>query len=136
MPAPQPEPRPAPRARLGAAGIGVTDLRRSSDFYTEVFGLSFVAKMKLADMDEIILSMDGRGAALVLMCHSDGATRDLANTGGKIVFYVPHPAATVDLARERGAEVVREAIPVPELGDAVVGFVRDPDGHLVEILQA
>ena len=126
----------APRARLGAAGIGVTDLRRSSDFYTEVFGLSFVTKMKLADMDEIILSMDGRGAALVLMCHKDGVARDLANTGGKIVFYVPDPRATVELARERGAPVVREAIPIPELGDAVVGFVRDPDGHLVEILQA
>lgn len=125
-----------PRARLGAAGIGVTDLRRSSDFYTEVFGLSFVTKMKLPDMDEVILSMGGRGAALVLMCHTDGATRDLANTGGKIVFYVLDPSATVELARERGAEVVREAIPIPELGDAVVAFVSDPDGHLVEILQA
>jgi catechol 2,3-dioxygenase-like lactoylglutathione lyase family enzyme len=70
------------------------------------------------------------------MCHTDGVERDLANTGGKIVFYVLDPGATVELARERGVEVVREAIAVAELGDAVVGFVRDPDGHLVEILQA
>ncbi len=126
----------APHARLGAAGIGVTDLAASSDFYTSVFGLSFVTKFHLPDMDEIILSMNGRGAALVLMCHTDGVTRDLANTGGKIVFYVPDPVATVELARERGAEVVRDATPIPEFGDAVVAFVKDPDGHLVEILQA
>ena len=125
-----------PRARLGATGIGVTNLDASAEFYTSVFGLSFVTKLHLPTMDEIILSMDGRGAALVLMCHTDGVARDLANTGGKIVFYVLDPSATVELARERGAEVVREAIPIPELGDAVVAFVSDPDGHLVEILQA
>ena len=125
-----------PRARLGAAGIGVSDLANSSDFYTSIFGLSFVTKLRLPHMDEIILSMDGRGAALVLMCHTDGVARDLANTGGKIVFYVADPAATVELARKRGAHVVREATPVPEFGDAVIAFVKDPDGHLVEILQA
>ncbi len=126
----------APRARLGAAGIGVSDLAVSSDFYSAVFGLSFVTKIRLPDMDEIILSMDGRGAALVLMCHVDGIARDLANTGGKIVFYMVDPVATVELARERGADVVREATPVPEFDDAVIAFVKDPDGHLIEILQA
>lgn len=126
----------APRARLGAAGIGVSDLATSSDFYTSIFGLTFVARIHLPDMNEIILSMDGRGAALVLMCHTDGVARDLANTGGKIVFYVLDPAATVELARGRGAEVVREATPVPEFDDAVIAFVKDPDGHLIEILQA
>jgi len=124
------------RPRLGAVGIGVSDLRASSDFYTAVFGLSFVTKFKLPDMDEIILSMDGHGAALVLMCHTDGVVRDLANTGGKIVFYVADPAAAVELARQRGAVVVREATPVPEFNDAVIAFVQDPDGHLIEILQA
>jgi len=114
----------------------VSDLQASSDFYTSVFGLSFVTKLHLPTMDEIILSMDGRGAALVLMCHTDGVARDLANTGGKIVFYVVDPVATVELARERGAEVVREPTPVPEFNDAVIAFVTDPDGHLVEILQA
>jgi len=126
----------APRARLGAAGIGVSDLQTSSDFYTSVFGLSFVTKLHLPTMDEIILAMDGRGAALVLMCHTDGVARDLANTGGKIVFYVVDPVATVELARDRGAGVVREATPVPEFDDAVIAFVEDPDGHLIEILQA
>jgi len=69
----------------------VSDLSTSADFYTSVFGLGVVTKFHLPTMDEIILSMDGRGAALVLMCHTDGVARDLANTGGKIVFYVVDP---------------------------------------------
>ena len=114
----------------------MSDLSASSDFYTSVFGLGVVTKFHLPTMDEIILSMDGRGAALVLMCHTDGIARDLANTGGKIVFYVVDPVGTVELARGRGAEVVREATPLPEFNDAVIAFVTDPDGHLIEILQA
>ena len=121
--------------RFGATGVGVSDLRRSTDFYTEVFGMTVVTKFKLPDMEEIILSF-GRGAALVLMCHVDGSGHDLANTGGKLVFYVADPVATAQLARERGAEVVREPTPIPEFNDAVVGFVKDPDGHLLELLQA
>jgi len=114
----------------------VSNLQASADFYQSVFGLSFVTKLRLPTMDEIILSMDGRGAALVLMNHSDGVVRDLANTGGKVVFYVVDPVATVELARGHGAEIVREAEPVPEFDDAVIAFVTDPDGHLIEILQA
>lgn len=123
-------------ARLGAAGIGVSDLRRSADFYAAVFGMQEVMEFSLPTMDEIVMSFGGRGAAIVLMCHTDGVERDLATTGGKLVFYVPDPVATADLAREQGAEIVREPAPVPELQDAVVGFVNDPDGHLLELLQA
>lgn len=113
----------------------MSDLRRSTEFYTEVFGLEQVAEFSLPTMDEVVLAF-GRGAAIVLMCHTDGVERDLADTGGKLVFSVVDPMATTELARERGAEVVREPSPVPGLGDAVVGFVTDPDGHLLELLQA
>ena len=119
-----------------SVGIGVSDLKKSADFYCRVLGMKQVSTITLDYMDEIILSMDGHGAALVLMCHTDGGTRDLANTGGKIVFYVVDPVATVELARERGVEIVREATPLPEFNDTVIGFVKDPDGHLIEILQA
>ena len=123
-------------ARLGAAGIGVTDLARSAAFYTEVFGFTTLMKLHLPAMDEVIVGHQGRGAAIVLMCHTDGVERDLANTGGKLVFYVADPAATAAVACSLGATMVREPAPVPELGDTVVGLLTDPDGHLVELLQA
>lgn len=113
----------------------MTDLSRSVDFYTRIFGLRSVMELSLPDMDEVILAA-GREAAVVLMCHHDRAGHDYATTGGKLVFYVADPTAVAEAIRSEGLEIVREPTPVPELGDAVVGFARDPDGHLLELLQA
>lgn len=120
--------------RIGATGIGVSDLRRSADFYMNVFGMKEIMKFHLDTMDEIVLGLE-RGPALVLMCHTDGVERDFARTGGKVVFYVSDPVATAEKASELGAKIERTPAPVPELGDAVVGFITDLDGHLVELLQ-
>lgn len=125
----------APRARLGAAGIGVTDLARSVDFYTRIFGLRSVMELSLPDMDEVILAA-GRDVAVVLMCHHDQAGHQYGTTGGKLVFYVADPTAVAAAIRAEGLDIEREPTPVPELGDAIVGFARDPDGHLLELLQA
>lgn len=46
------------------------------------------------------------------------------------------PKECVDLIRREGLEIIREATPVPELHNAVVGLAKDPDGYLLEILQA
>ena len=54
----------------------------------------------------------------------------------KLVFYVPDPKELAARIRAEGCEIVREPEPVPELGEVVVGFARDPDGCLIEILQA
>lgn len=125
-----------PRPRLGAAGIGVTDLARSVDFYTRQFGMRKAMDFSLPDMDEAVLVFRGQQTGLVLMAHHDQTGHDYAATGGKLVFYVEDPAAVAASIRDDGCEIVREPAPVPELGDAVVGFAKDPDGHLIELLQA
>jgi lactoylglutathione lyase len=123
-------------SRLGAVGIGVSDLKRSADFYTRVVGMIELTTFKLPYMDEIVLGFDGsRSSAVVLMQWTDGSEQHYQDNPVKLVLYVPDP---VDLARriaEEGLEIVREPAPVPELRDAVVGFARDPDGYLIEILQ-
>jgi lactoylglutathione lyase len=121
---------------LGALGIGVSDLARSTDFYRRVLGMEQIGKLRLPDMDEILLAYDGaRGPALVLMHHTDGREVSYADLPVKVVVYVPDPTATAAAIRAEGLEVTREPAPVPELGDAVVGFARDPDGYVVELLQ-
>ena len=124
------------RARLGAFGIPVADLERSVDFYTRVVGMRSIFTLALPDMDEVILGFPGSRAALVLMCHTDGSTPTPGDRLLKVVLYVPDPTAFAAAIRAEGLEIVREPEVVPELGDAVVGFGRDPDGHLLEILQA
>jgi lactoylglutathione lyase len=70
------------------------------------------------------------------MQHHDRSRHDYPNTGGKLAFYVEDPVAVAAAIRAEGLEIVREPTPVPELGDVVVGFAKDPDGHLLELLQA
>jgi lactoylglutathione lyase len=121
---------------VGAAGIGVADLDRSTDFYTRVAGLSVLMTLKLPDMDEVILGYKGtKGAAVVLMQYTDGSDRPTSDLPVKLVFYVPDPEGFADAVAAEGLEVVRRPAPVPELGGTVVGFVKDPDGYTIELLQ-
>jgi lactoylglutathione lyase len=120
---------------IGAFGIGVSDLAASADFYTGLIGMKVITTFKLDHMDEIVVGYEGRGAALVLMHWTDGSVRTYRDNPVKIVLYVPDPTATAAAIREAGFEIVREPAPVPGLGDAVVGFARDPDGYLIELLQ-
>ena len=121
---------------LGAMGIGVSDLDRSVDFYRRVLGMEQIGKLRLPEMDEVLLAYNAsRGPALVLMHYTDGREVGDAHLPVKVVVYVSDPTALAAAIRAEGLEVTREPAPVPELGDAVVGFATDPDGYVVEILQ-
>ncbi|MET0335878.1 MAG: VOC family protein [Rhizobacter sp.] len=125
------------RSTLGAIGVGVRDLQRSADFYMKVLGMKQLQTFKLPHMDEIVLGLEGsRGSAIVLMHWTDGSERQYGNNAMKLVFYVPDPKAVAQRFRDEGMEIVREPAPVPALGNAIVGFAKDPDGHLIELLQA
>jgi lactoylglutathione lyase len=121
---------------LGAVGIGVSDLDRSVDFYVRIFGMKKVWKLKLPDMHEVILNLEGeRGSSIVLMHYVDGSNPNYSNNPVKLVFYVNDPKGCIELIRREGLEIIRDATPVPELRNAVVGLAKDPDGYLLEILQ-
>ncbi len=125
------------RSSFGAVGIGVTDLARSVDFYTRVLGMVQLQTFSLDDMDEVVVGFEGsRASAIVLMHWTDGSARTYQYDSMKLVFYVADPTAVAAAIREDGCEIVREPAPVPSFGDAVVGFAKDPDGYLLELLQA
>lgn len=125
------------RSTLGAIGLGVSDLQRSADFYMRVLGMKQLQTFKLPHMDEIVLGLEGsRGSAIVLMHWTDGSERHYKNLPIKLVFYVPDPKALAQRIRDEGLEIVREPAPVAALGNVVVGFAKDPDGYLIEMLQA
>jgi lactoylglutathione lyase len=50
------------------------------------------------------------------------------------VFRVDDPKAVAERIRAHGGEIVREPAPSPAVGNAIVGFAKDPDGYLIEIL--
>ena len=120
-------------------GIGVSDLRRSVDFYTRVCGMKQVQTIKLDYMDEVILaySADGsiaKGSRLVLMHWTDGSKRNYKDNPIKLVLGVPDAKAVADRIRAEGLEIVREPVQ-SKVSPNIVGFAKDPDGYLIELLQ-
>jgi lactoylglutathione lyase len=126
----------AVRPSVYGFGIGVSDLERSNAFYTELLGMKRVMDFSLSHMDEIVLLYPDGGSSLVLMHWTDGSTRDYSNNPVKIVVRLEDPKAAADRIREAGYHIIREPEPALEVGGFIVGFAKDPDGYLVELLDA
>jgi catechol 2,3-dioxygenase-like lactoylglutathione lyase family enzyme len=126
-----------PASLLGAFGIVVTDLKKSTDFYTRVLGMKQTASYNLANMDEVVLAHDNqRGSSLVLMQYKDGTKFTFPDPPMlKLVSYVADAKAVVEKIRAEGYKVTREAAPAAVLNNTVLGFAKDPDGYDLEIIQ-
>ena len=118
---------------FAATGIVVRDLDAAQRFYETVLGMKEQNRVRVdtLGMDEVILGLPGGGAALVLMRYDDG--RAHVEVGQKLVFTVPSPAAVAEAAVAAGGAVVFPPTLLPAYG-ATIGFVQDPDGHQIEVL--
>ena len=120
---------------IGAVGIGVSDLQASAAFYKAALGMKETGTYKLAYMDEIVLAHEGRNA-VVLMHWTDGSPRNYRDAPIKLVFFVTDPTATAQRIRDAGGEVTMEPGPQASVNGAIVGFAKDPDGYVIELLPA
>jgi lactoylglutathione lyase len=119
---------------IGATGIGVSDLEASSRFYQDALGMKVTRTINLPYMDEIILDHAGRNA-VVLMHWTDGSARNYKNVPVKLVFFVSDPVAGAARLKAAGGTITREPTPFGE-GGAIVCLATDPDGYVIELLQA
>ena len=120
---------------IGATGIGVSDLAVSSAFYQAALGMQVTQTFELDHMDEIVLAHEGRNA-LVLMHWTDGSARNYKDVPVKLVFFVSDPVAVAARIKAAGGTMTREPAPIESMGGAMVGLGADPDGYVVELLQA
>lgn len=121
--------------RFAAAGVSVSDLKRSVEFYTRVLGMRETQTFKLPNMDESVVGFE-KGGSVVLMQYTDGVARDHAAFAGKLVFYVDDVGAIVARIRDAGGVITREPSTSPGLGPTLIAFAKDPDGYTLELLQA
>lgn len=120
---------------IGATGIGVSNLKRSAEFYERVLGMKTMQTFKLPHMDEIVLGHEGRNA-VVLMHYTDGSNPSYKDLPVKLVFYVADPKAVAARIRAEGCEMTREPAAVPEFGNVMIGLGKDPDGYVIELIEA
>ncbi len=121
---------------FGAVGIAVNELDTSAAFYTELLGMVELQTIEIPSMKQMVLGFEGvRGASVLLTQFNDGRNRDFEDSPVKLVFYVPDTAATLDAIRAANYIVEREAFAYAPMGGAILGFAKDPDGYVIELVQ-
>ena len=142
----------SPKARFNHLGITVADIARSRRFYEELFGFRFWWDFKVPDeLSSVVLMVPPPvGLTATYLWHPD-ITLNLMHFGapGAAEAYrertlnepgLTHMALSIEdhdglLARtpELGGEVLDHSMgPVSEWGKA--GYIRDPDGQLIEVV--
>lgn len=119
---------------FGAVGIGVSDMARSVEFYTEVMGMEQMQTFDLPHMTEVLLGYNGEGSVL-LMHYIDGSDQHYTNNPVKLVFNIDDPQALAAKIKAAGLEVTREPKPLPDFGNIIAGLAKDPDGYVIEIIK-
>ena len=154
-----PAARPPSRTPLGTrpaevlmSKITVSDLEKSYDFYTRIIGLKpAISQYQLQhhmrperptnDPDrhfvEVGLNFSGSFAdAFFDIVQQPGEMPTRAAAKSVVIgFKVPDPRAIIERARQAGYEIVRDA-PQVNPGEMAIGFIRDPDGYTIELIQA
>ena len=127
-------PPPEKDPLLSAVGIGVSDLAKSTDFYVNVMGMEKIRSYHLDYMDEEVLGYPDAESFIVLMHWTDGSARTYRDLPIKIVTRVKDPVALAARIKAAGYEVTREPQASAQVGGAIVGFAKDPDGYTLELL--
>jgi predicted enzyme related to lactoylglutathione lyase len=116
--------------------IVVSDLEHMADFYAELQQRKPVQRVQAAidgaPIDEIIFD-GGNGVGLVLLKWVSQAAPDA--TGVIVGFATPDIAAFFARAEAAGAKVRQSPRPIAEAGGRNVGFLEDPEGHLLEVVE-
>lgn len=119
--------------------LRVGDLQRSIDFYTEVLGMKLL-RQKDYPKGEFTLAFLGYGdesdhTVLELTYNWGVSEYDLGTGYGHIAIEVPDVYKAADVAKGKGAKILREAGPM-NAGTTIIAFLEDPDGYPIELIGA
>ena len=120
---------------LEAVGIGVSDLEAAVDFYRDGLGMRELKRLTRENRIEVVMeSADARGSHILLMEFNDGVGRHYQQNPGKLVFYVRDANAFAARFEAAGGRLTAPPTPLPDYDNTLVGFGRDPDNNLIEMV--
>lgn len=122
---------------VGQFCIAVEDLERSVRFYTEVMGLEEQGRTEIPNVNEVHLAGKQGGGRLQLAKFAETLRPGSIDHGfalWKIYINVDDAMATWKKATDAGNKSVMKPERL-ERWPVIVGFVLDPDGYLIEIIQ-
>jgi len=122
---------------FGFTKLIVGDLEKSADFYTFVCELTEMARVDAMIEDrpisEIMFNATGQGGATFVLLTYNG---EPAPKAGEVIlgFITKDIDAFVLRVETAGGRVVQPTVRQPEHG-VKVAFVRDIEGHLIEVVE-
>lgn len=120
---------------VSAVGIGVSNLEQSIAFYTDGLNMRELHRDTSKHRTEVVLeSADATGPKLKLISYTDSKERVFNQNPGKIVFYAHDANAFAATIASSGGQILLPPTPQETFGGALVGFGRDPDNNLIEIV--
>lgn len=117
--------------------IRVGNLERSIEFYTDVLGMGLIRQKDYPE-GKFTLAFLGYGpesenAALELTYNWGKSSYDIGSGFGHIAINVDDVYLAVERAKDKNADVMREAGPM-NAGKTIIAFLKDPDGYEIELL--
>ena len=120
---------------VGQYCINVTDLERSERFYVDIIGLKVQTRTQIPNVDEIVLAADVGGGRLQLAQWLErSGPIDHGTALWKIYMNVDDCVAVHKRAVDAGFASTMEPQRL-ERWPVTVGFIVDPDGYSVELVQ-
>lgn len=121
--------------RVAFTKLVVDDIEASANFYEQLLGIRQLARLQAnigdTPIDEIMLG-DDDGIALILLTWLDG--RQVRH--GDVILGVT--TLQIDEFFTHAGELGATVVSLPSLsehgGGVLVGFMRDPEGHLLEVV--
>lgn len=122
---------------FGFTKLLVDDLEATATFYKSVCGLTELARVDSEiegrPIREIMFNATGQGAATFVLLNFVGAPKP-HNDEVIIGFQTSDVEAFVQRAVAAGGSIAEDVKSMPEHG-VKVGFVRDVEGHLIEVVE-
>lgn len=122
---------------FGFTKLIVGDLEAAADFYTSVCELTELARVDAEiegrPISEILFNATGKGAATLVLLTYNGQASPAA---GEVIlgFITKDIDAFVSRVVAAGGRVTQQVARQPQHG-VKVAFVRDPEGHLIEVVE-
>ena len=119
--------------------IRVADLDRSIAFYCDILGMQ-VLRQNDYPSGKFTLTFVGYGSedshtVIELTYNWDQHEYQHGNAFGHIAIATNDIEQTVQKMKEQGVTVTREPGPMKFGGGAIIAFVKDPDGYIIELIE-
>jgi lactoylglutathione lyase len=117
----------------------VTDMDKSIDFYTNIFGMKLLRRKDFPEGKFTLVFLgygnEEENTVIELTHNWETDSYELGTAYGHIAIGVEDAYKACDEITAKGGDVVRPAGPMKGT-TTVIAFVKDPDGYMIELIES